>query len=169
MKFNRKSIFPNFISLALELRTVKQRHPYFHPSRTPSHHFRPRTNCRGLLSKPNQEQGRIHVWSESAPAPPFWQINHANSAYFRLFLGYFRVISATRPPPPFNISWIHPCKNHHFVICTALTSYLSLNFIITNNHTELQSPRGRRFCLQCWSTFYGTIQGYTKRGGIYLI
>ena len=40
-------------------------------------------------------------------APPlFWQINHANSAYFRLFWGYFRVISATRPPfgsrpPPF--------------------------------------------------------------------
>ena len=30
--------------------------------------------------------------------PPFWKINHANSAYFRLFLGYFRVISATRPP-----------------------------------------------------------------------
>ena len=30
--------------------------------------------------------------------PPFWQINHANSAYFRLFLGYFRVKSATRPP-----------------------------------------------------------------------
>ena len=42
-------------------------------------------------------QGRIHVWSESAP-PPFRQINHANSAYFRLFWGYFRVISATRPP-----------------------------------------------------------------------
>ena len=30
--------------------------------------------------------------------PPFLQINQANSAYFRLFLGYFRVISATRPP-----------------------------------------------------------------------
>ena len=30
--------------------------------------------------------------------PPFWQINHANSAYFRLFLGYFGVISVTRPP-----------------------------------------------------------------------
>ena len=30
--------------------------------------------------------------------PPFWRINHANSAYFRLFLGYFGVISATRPP-----------------------------------------------------------------------
>ena len=28
---------------------------------------------------------------------PFDKINHANSAYFRLFLGYFRVISATRP------------------------------------------------------------------------
>ena len=30
--------------------------------------------------------------------PPFWQKNHANSAYFRLFLGYFQVISATHPP-----------------------------------------------------------------------
>ena len=52
IKFNKKSIFQNFISRNLELRTVKQRHPYFHPSRTPPHHFRPRTNCRGLLSKP---------------------------------------------------------------------------------------------------------------------
>ena len=34
--------------------------------------------------------------------PPLWQINHANSAYFRLFWGFFRVISAT--PPPFWIS-----------------------------------------------------------------
>ena len=42
--------------------------------------------------------GRIHVWSESAPPPPFWQINHVHSAYFRLFWGYFRVISAIRPP-----------------------------------------------------------------------
>ena len=38
--------------------------------------------------------------------PPFWQINHANSACYRLFLGYFGVISASRPPfgsrpPPF--------------------------------------------------------------------
>ena len=46
--------------------------------------------------------------------PPFWQINHANSVYFRLFLGYFQVISATWPPvldlgPPFYISWIRPC------------------------------------------------------------
>ena len=48
-------------------------------------------------------------------------------------------------------------KNHHFVICRTLTSYLSLNFITTNNHTELQSPRGRRFCLLSWSTFCGTI------------
>ena len=44
-------------------------------------------------------------------------------------------------------------KNHHFVICRALISYLSRNFIITNNHTELQSPRGRQFCLLSWSTF----------------
>ena len=29
MKFNKKSIFQNFISRTLELRTVKQRHPYF--------------------------------------------------------------------------------------------------------------------------------------------
>ena len=59
-------------------------------------------------------QGRIQVWSESAPTP-FCQINHANAAYFRLFLVYFQVISATRPPPfgscppPFYISWIRPC------------------------------------------------------------
>ena len=50
--------------------------------------------------------------------PPFWQINHANSAYFRLFLGYFWVISTTRPPlldlgPPFYISWIRPCTVPH--------------------------------------------------------
>ena len=107
IKFNKKSIFQNFISLNLELRTVKQRHPYFHPSRTPPHHFRPPTNCRGLLSKPNQD------------------------------------------------------KNHHFVICRTLTSYLSLNFIITNNHTEFQSPRGRRFCLLSWSTFYGELSRVT--------
>ena len=52
-----------------------------------------------VTSQLHHLQGRIHVWSESAPPPPFWQINHANSAYFRLFLGYFGVISATRPPP----------------------------------------------------------------------
>ena len=39
MKLNKKSIFQNFISLALELRTVKQRHPYFHPSRNTSSPF----------------------------------------------------------------------------------------------------------------------------------
>ena len=55
IKFNKKSIFQNFISRNLELRTVKQRHTYFHPSQMPPHHFRPRTNRRGLLSKPNQE------------------------------------------------------------------------------------------------------------------
>ena len=47
-------------------------------------------------------------------APPFWQINHANSTYFRLFWGCFQVISAIRPPPfgsrPY-ISWIRPWIN----------------------------------------------------------
>ena len=38
-------------------------------------------------------------------------------------------------------------KNHHFVIWLALTSYLSLSFIITNDHIELQSSSGHRFCL----------------------
>ena len=55
MKFHKKCHFLPLISQTFELRTIKQRHPYFHPSRTPPHHFRPRTNCRGLLSKPNQE------------------------------------------------------------------------------------------------------------------
>ena len=72
-----------------------------------------------ILSQPTTSvcwllQGQIHVWSELALPPPFWQINHANSAYFRLFLDYFRVISAIWPPlldlgPPFYISWIRPC------------------------------------------------------------
>ena len=48
-------------------------------------------------------------------------------------------------------------KNHHFVICRALTNYLSVTFTITNNHTELQSPREGRFCLLCWFTFDGTL------------
>ena len=39
--------------------------------------------------------------------PPFWQINHANSAYFRLFLGYFRVISVTRPPFWISAPFLH--------------------------------------------------------------
>ena len=39
--------------------------------------------------------------------PPFWQINHANSAYFMLFWGYFRVISATQPQ-----FWISPPLLH---------------------------------------------------------
>ena len=47
--------------------------------------------------------------------PPFWQINHANSACFRLFLGYFGVLYQPPGPPfgsrpPFYISWIRPCN-----------------------------------------------------------
>ena len=53
-------------------------------------------------------QGRIHVWSESAPAPLL------TDKSCKFSLGYFwGVISATRPPlldlgPPFYISWIRP-------------------------------------------------------------
>ena len=54
MKYNEKSIFQNFISQTFELRTVEQRHSYFHTSRNASY-FRPRTNYRDPLSKPNQE------------------------------------------------------------------------------------------------------------------
>ena len=80
-------------------------------------------------------QGRIHVWSELAPAPPFWRINHANSAYFRLFLGYFGVISATRPPfwisaSPFYISWIRPCL-HPGGIPKMIREVISPNQILT--------------------------------------
>ena len=66
--------------------------------------------------------------------PPFWQINHANSAYFRLFLGYFGVISATRPPlldlspPPFYISWIRPWINSVFDIFTHVYRKFQMNF-----------------------------------------
>ena len=70
-------------------------------------------------------QGRIHVWSESAPAP-FWQINHANSAYFRSFLGYFRVISTTQPPlldlgtPLFTYPGSAPALAYQFTLNEAL-------------------------------------------------
>ena len=47
------------------------------------------------------------TYGQNQHRPPFWLINHANSAYFRLFLGYFHAISTTWPPfwisapPPF--------------------------------------------------------------------
>ena len=60
------------------------------------------TPCRGIfLTFSTEGEGVRRGGSTYGPnrhRPPFWQINHANSAYFRLFLGYFRVISATRPP-----------------------------------------------------------------------
>ena len=50
----------------------------------------------------NQRVAKLRGGSTYGPnrhrTPPFWKINHANSAYFRLFLGYFGVISAIRPP-----------------------------------------------------------------------
>ena len=110
-------------------------------------------------------QGRIHVWSESAPPPP-WQINHANSAYFRLFLGYFRVISATRPPfgsrPPFYISWIHPWlsynnftdKNQNGCVLTNLTKkqcFFAFLYWTGSSTTVIQSPEFINDCKFCIS------------------
>ena len=55
VKFNKKCQFCHFISHNFELRTIEQRHTYFHASWMPPLHFWPRTDCRGLLPKPNQE------------------------------------------------------------------------------------------------------------------
>ena len=60
-------------------------------------------------------QERIHVWSESAPPPPFWQINHANAAYFRLFWGYISHPPPLLDLPSFYISWIRPCSSLHLL------------------------------------------------------
>ena len=49
---------------------------------------------KGKFQSPGADPRMVRIGT----GPPFWQINHANSAYFRLFLGYFGVISATRPP-----------------------------------------------------------------------
>ena len=69
---------------------------------------------KNFLSMP-QPAGADPRMVRISTGPPFWQINHANSAYFRVFLGYFGVISATwppfldlGPPPPLYISWIRP-------------------------------------------------------------
>ena len=40
-------------------------------------------------------------------------------------------------------------KNHHFVICWIFTSCPPLNVMITNNNTELQSPRARDVDFVC--------------------
>ena len=91
-------------------------------------------------------QGRIHVCSESAPAPapPFWQVNHANSAYFRLFLGYFGVISATWPPPPFGSQpplFTYPGSAPAFLpkkftsqYCPVFITYVSKWFVMNRWH-----------------------------------
>ena len=62
--------------------------------------------------------------------PPFWQKNHANSAYFRLFLGYFRVISAIRPPV-----WISVPLFTYPGSAPAICSNLKSNLINGRNKT----------------------------------
>ena len=53
-------------------------------------------------------------------------------------------------------------QNHHSAIYWALTSYLSLNFIMKSNHTKSEAPRWFWFCLLSWSTFHGTVKSYLK-------
>ena len=53
------------------------------------------------------QQGRIHVWSKSAPAPLLTDKSCKFSLFqviFGLFSGYI-----SHPAPSFYISWIHPC------------------------------------------------------------
>ena len=75
-------------------------------------------------------QGRIHVWSESALAPPFGHINHANSAYFRLFWGYFGVISATRPTLlDLGLPFLHILDPSLIFLCTLLRLKIFSQFV----------------------------------------
>ena len=68
--------------------------------------------------------------------PPFWKINHANSAYFRLFWAIFGLYQP--PDPPFYISWIHPCtpyntKNSFYPKC----HMVRLNITQENNNSNI--------------------------------
>ena len=93
-------------------------------------------------------QGRIHLWSESAPPPLFFLTGHANSAYFRLFLGYFGVISATPPldlaPPLFFLHILDPplCPVSSFALHTRMMLLKSLN-TQAEYWTHLQSKCSR--------------------------
>ena len=74
--------------------------------------------------------------------PPFWPINHANSAYFRLFLGYFQLISATRPPflhlgPLFTYPGSAPVSSHEYLSMCVPT------FIISPSELQVTGIRGK--------------------------
>ena len=66
--------------------------------------------------------------------PPFWQINHANSAYFRLFLGYFGVISVTRPP----LLDLGPLFLHILDLALAWPEHWNSNAILSFSNKLLQ-------------------------------
>ena len=57
-------------------------------------------SVRGLfhLKYIHRLQGRIQVWADSAPASPFWQLNHANSACFGSISANFCPILTIGPP-----------------------------------------------------------------------
>ena len=78
-----------------------------------------------------------------------YMTGHANSAYFRLFLGYFGVISATRPPldlaPPFFFLHILDpplCPVSSFALHTRMMLLKSLN-TQAEYWTHLQSKCSR--------------------------
>ena len=60
-------------------------------------------------------QGRIHVWSESAPAPLLTDKSCKFSLFYVIFWLFWGYIRSPGPPPfwisasPFYISWIRPC------------------------------------------------------------
>ena len=54
------------------------------------------TKCWRHFGRPGADPRMVRIGT----GPPFWQINHANSVYFRLFLGHFRGY-ISHPAPPF--------------------------------------------------------------------
>ena len=55
-----------------------------------------RSAARGKPARAGADPRMVRIGT----GPPFWQINHANSVYFRLFLGHFRGY-ISHPAPPF--------------------------------------------------------------------
>ena len=131
MKINPKYAFLHAFSLICpscpfqNLPLWPKTHPFFpNFARFCTPKWCTRVHCLVLKNNPNYvnfyeddiQLGGGSTYGPNRHQPPFWQINHANSAYFRLFLGYFGVISTIRPPfldlapPPFYISWIRPCN-----------------------------------------------------------
>ena len=83
-------------------------------------------------------QGRIQVWTDPAPAPSFWQVNHSNSAYFGAISANFD----TRPPlfanpgssPGYTLfMWIHipVWRVLHVGVCVCIYMWISVLGLIS--------------------------------------